>query len=169
METEVKLEVADLAPIRDKLHVLGAVFRSAEDETNVYVDRDGALAARGESLRVRQDQRVRLTWKGPTDFQNGIVNRAEIEIDVSSFADALAILSRLGFEPSDRVAKRRETWRLRDVEITLDTLSFGTFVELEGKAAAIREVAAALGLDPGKGIRSAYRKLQRERRSADGV
>jgi len=164
METEVKIEVADLEPIRRKLQALGARCLGAVDEENVYLDRNDELAARDQSLRLRRDERVRLTWKGATTFQDGVVSRPEVEVAVSDFADTLEILKQLGFIPSDRLIKRRETWHLQDVEITLDTLAFGTFVELEGSAEAIARVAAVLGLDLRRGLPSSYRKLQRERR-----
>jgi predicted adenylyl cyclase CyaB len=165
VETEVKIEVSDLEPIRERLRALGAIQLGAVDEDNVYLDHEGELAARDQSLRLRHDGQVHLTWKGASDFRDGIVVRPEVEVTVSSFADALEILEKLGFHPSDRLIKRRETWRLRDVEVDLDTLAFGRFVELEGEAPKVGAVAAELGLDPRQGLRSSYRTLQRERRS----
>jgi len=169
METEVKSEVSDLAPIRDRLYALGARHLSTVEEENAYFDRDGELEARGQSLRLRQDQRVRLTWKGPSDFRDGVVVRPEVEVTVSSFADAMEILDRLGFRPTERLEKHRETWRLRDVELALDSLSFGYFVELEGERASIEAVARELGLDVRQGIGVSYRKLRRQRRSTGSV
>ncbi len=139
------------------------------DEENVYLDRDGELTARDESLRLRRDESIRLTWKGASHFHEGILSRPEIEVSISSFADALQILERLGFREIDRLAKRRETWQLQDIQVTLDTTAFGQFVELEGDAASIATVARALGLDVRQGLPSSYRKLQRERRPAGGV
>lgn len=169
METEVKIEVSDLASIRDRLSALGARYLSTVEEENAYFDRDGELETRGQSLRLRQDQRVRLTWKGQSDFRDGVVVRPEVEIAVSSFADAAAILDCLGFQPTERLEKHRETWRLRDVEVALDSLSFGHFVELEGERGSIEAVARELGLDVREGIGVSYRKLRRQKRSADGV
>jgi len=165
VETEVKIEVLDLEPVRERLRALGATYLSAVDEDNVYLDRAGELEARDQSLRLRQDDRVRLTWKGLTDFRGGIVVRPEVEVTVSSFSDTLEILDRLGFQMSDRLAKRRETWRLRHVLVTLDTLAFGQFVELEGGASAIAQIAGELGLELHQGLSSSYRKLARERRA----
>ncbi len=169
METEIKIEVTDLAPIRARLAALGARHLSTVDEENAYFDRDGELKARDQSLRLRRDQRVRLTWKGPSDFRDGVVARPEVEITVSSFDDAVVILERLGFRPTERLEKHRETWRLLDVEVALDSFPFGHFVELEGARASIEEAAGELGLDARQGIGISYRKLSKERQAADGV
>ena len=168
METEVKLEVSELESIRARLQALGAVLEGSVEEENIYLDHEGRLAARDESLRLRRDNGVHLTWKGPSSFEQGIVQRPEIEVTVSSFADALAILQRAGFVITDQIHKHRETWRWQDVEISLDILDFGTFIELEGPPAGIRSLAAALGLDARRGIAASYRALARERRGRPG-
>lgn len=163
MESELKIEVEDVAPVRARLVELGATKVSEVVEDNQYFDRADELSARGESLRLRQDNRVRLTWKGSSRYEEGVVERPEIEIEVSSFADAAEILTRLGFTLTDRLAKRRETWRLPDVEVAIDTLSFGTFVEIEGPAAIAQATAWQLGLDYKQGIEQSYRGLRRRR------
>ena len=43
--------------------------------------------------------------------------------------------------------KYRETFTLDGVEVVLDEMPFGEFLELEGEETAIRAVAARLGLD----------------------
>lgn len=163
METEIKLEVPSLEPIRQRLKALHAECLGTVDETNVYFDRDHELQDREQSLRLRADGRVRLTWKGPTLFQAGVVNRPEIEIIVSSFDDAAALLDSIGFREVERLEKKRETWRLSGIEIALDSLAFGDFVELEGPAEVIASTARAIGLDPRHGLAQSYRKLRRAR------
>lgn len=169
METEVKIEMADLDAIRDRLRAHGARHLSTVDEDNRYFDRNGELEALDQSLRLRKDERARLTWKGPSTFRDGIVVRPEVEVTVSSFDDLAEILGRLGFRPTERLAKHRETWTLDGVEIALDSLSFGHFVELEGDHRSIDRVARELGLDVHQGMGVSYRRLQRERRSAGSV
>ncbi|MGH7862525.1 MAG: class IV adenylate cyclase, partial [Candidatus Dormibacteraceae bacterium] len=169
VETEVKIEVAALDPIRDRLRALGARCLSVVDEDNQYFDRKGELAALDQSLRLRKDERVRLTWKGASAFRDGVVVRPEVEVTVSCFDDLAEILRHLGFRPAERLAKHRETWALGGVEIALDSLAFGHFVEIEGDRDAIDRVARGLGLDVGQGVGVSYRRLQRERRSAGSV
>lgn len=169
METEVKIEVTDLEPIRRRLRELGALALGVANEENVYFDRDGELAARNESLRLRKDDQVRLTWKGATDFRDGVVVRPEVEVAVSSFEECQEILTRLGFRARERLEKRRESWRYQGVVVALDTLAIGRFVELEGSADEVRALAGTLGLDPRRGLPRSYRQLWRERQPERSV
>ncbi len=49
--------------------------------------------------------------------------------------------------PTQSYEKYRETFQLDAVEIVLDEMPYGNFVELEGKEDGIKEVAARLALD----------------------
>jgi adenylate cyclase class 2 len=163
LETEIKIEVPDLAPIRARLGEIGATRGSAVDEDNWYFDRDGNLRDRQESLRVRRDNRNRVTWKGPGTLKKGVLTRPEIEIEVSDFEGTVELLDRLGFIPVERLAKHRETWKHGEVEVALDSLDFGSFVEMEGPAEAARAVATQLGLDLARSSGLSYRQIRRAR------
>jgi hypothetical protein len=61
-------------------------------------------------------------------------------------------------------------WRLNGVAITLDVLDFGWFVELEGPAEILLDMARSIGLDPARALRDSYsvlaRKFMRTKRPA---
>jgi adenylate cyclase class 2 len=57
------------------------------------------------------------------------------------------ILERLGFPPQQVYEKYRETFHLHGVDLVLDELPYGTFLELEGSEEAIREMTAVLDLN----------------------
>jgi len=163
MEIEIKIEVSSLDPVRRRLELLGATPLGVAEEDNLYFEQDGNLYRRGESLRLRRDRDIRLTWKGPSDFRKGVVHREEIEIHVDDLDATWALLDRLGFDVTDRLAKRRETWTVPGAVVALDELAFGSFVEIEGDANRVRELALQIELDPANGIPHSYRRLQRER------
>lgn len=70
-----------------------------------------------------------------------------------------AILQRLGFRPVQVYEKYRETYQWRAVEIVLDEMPFGRFVELEGDEPGLKTVAAALGLDWSRRLLTNYLEL----------
>ena len=150
LEVEVKFRVADLPTLRDRLLAAGAIQEhSRQFERNLRFDTpEEALRHADQLLRLRQDERVRLTFKGPTLQLEGSEAkvREEMEVTVDDFERLAAILGRLGFAPVQSYEKYRETFSLQGVEVVLDEMPFGGFVELEGDEPAIRRVAALLNL-----------------------
>lgn len=149
LEVEVKFIVADLAELRRRLLAAGGEqVRPRIFERNVRFDTPGeTLRTSLQLLRLRQDDRVRLTFKGPVDNTTSEAKvREEIEVEVADFGTMSAILQKVGFVAHQVYEKYRETFRLGEVEVVLDELPFGDFVELEGAEAAIRAAAGRLGL-----------------------
>ena len=153
LEIEVKFLVDDLRALRKHVVAAGAVLKKPRIfERNVRYDDDGdTLLAKQALLRLRQDSTVKITYKGMPNtlaaLQSEAKVREEIEIEVSDFDAADLLLQRLGFEAKQVYEKYRETFQLGDVEIVLDEMPYGNFIELEGSEAAIREAANRLGLD----------------------
>ncbi|MCI0393863.1 MAG: class IV adenylate cyclase [Chloroflexi bacterium] len=151
LEVEVKFLLPDLAAFRQRLLAAGAILHTPRTyERNVRYDNAwNGLIRKGELLRLRQDQAARLTFKGVAqqDASSEAKVRLELEIGVSDLATAAAILEHIGFEPRQVYEKYRETFTFGEVEVVLDEMPFGNFVELEGEEAAIRAAAAELELE----------------------
>jgi adenylate cyclase, class 2 len=172
LEVEVKFLVADLAVVRRRLLHVGAEIKTPRVyERNVRFDTAGEdLLTKLQLLRLRQDDRVRLTFKGPAaeDAVSEAKIREEIEVTVNDFDSMVKILERLGFHPIQIYEKYRETFHWRDVEVVLDETPFGDFVEIEGAEAGIRTAAAKLGLDWSRRVLANYLALMElARRSFD--
>lgn len=172
LEVEVKFYLEDLDEIRNRLMAVGAEPVSPRVyERNVRFDTpDQALLQRQQLLRLRQDARVRLTFKGlaAEDATSEAKVREEIEVTVDDFERMAIILRRLGFMPLQVYEKYRETYHWHGVEIVLDQMPFGHFVELEGREAGLKDVASALGLDWSKRVLANYLALMEMcRRSFD--
>lgn len=163
LEVEVKFFVERLTAVRQRLLDLGAeLHKPRVFERNVRFDTpDERLRLAGQLLRLRQDTAVRLTYKGipanPPASEAKV--REELEIAVSDFATAALICQRLGFQPLQTYEKYRETFLWNGVEIVLDEMPFGDFVELEGEESAIRETAVRLSLDWSKRLLTNYLAL----------
>jgi adenylate cyclase class 2 len=163
LEVEVKFFVPDLTVIRERLLAGGAeIVKPRIYEHNIRYDNawDGLLR-KGRLLRLRQDKIARLTYKGipPEEIQSEVKVREELEIEVSDFETTADILTRIGFEEKQVYEKYRETFQLGQVEVVLDEMPFGDFVELEGEEKYIRETADLLQLDWDKRILDNYLAL----------
>lgn len=150
LEVEVKFIVPALEELRGRLLAAGATQKRARQlERNVRYDTpQEELRHQEQLLRLRQDDRIRLTFKSAALEQPGSEAkvREELEVTVSDFERMEGILRRLGFLPCQVYEKYRETFVLHGVEVVLDEMPFGDFIELEGEEASIRAVASELDL-----------------------
>lgn len=163
-ETEIKLYVPDLAIVEARLKDDGAhLVRARLYERNVrYENAKMSLSKRGIVVRLRQDDRVRLTYKEPPKSHNGdgeIRDRYEAEVEVSDFNTMEIILGSLGYTPYMIYEKYRTTYELHGAEIVLDEMPYGNFVEIEGTAEAIRRVREVIGLGKARAFTQSYSGL----------
>lgn len=148
-EQEAKFYISNRPALEQKLLALRAELTHARVfESNLRFDLpDGSLSARRQVLRLRQDERARLTLKGPAEIGSEVSTRPEIEFEVSSFDNARALLEALGYRLSVMYEKYRTTYALGSCEVTVDEMPYGDFAEIEGPGAAtIHAVADLLGL-----------------------
>jgi adenylate cyclase class 2 len=161
VETEVKIHVPDLDMVAARLTALGAELESGRVfERNVrYENEAQAFSPQGIVLRLRQDTRVRLTYKGPGIVKSGALERFEAEVTVDDYDTMDLILRQLGFQPYIVYEKYRTTYRLGDAEIVLDEMPYGHFIEVEGPPAAIDATLEALELQDRPRIFASYLML----------
>ena len=164
LETEVKFLLPNLPTLRERLLDAGAQLHTARIyERNVRFDTpDQSLLAQDSLLRLRQDTAVRLTLKTPPTQANQsqqVKVMQELEVSLSDFDTMSQILTHLGYAPVQVYEKYRETFTLNGVEIVLDEMPYGDFIELEGDEATIRRLADRLGLDWDKRILTNYLAL----------
>ena len=147
LEIEVKFLLENPAAARTDIIDLGARSRGRVFESNHILDKPGqALFRKGALLRLRQADRTWLTYKEPPKTPDREFKvRREIEVEVSDFTETRQILTQLGFATMRIYEKWRETFTLADTHLCLDTLPYGNFLELEGRAESIRGLARKLG------------------------
>jgi len=108
-----------------------------------------------------------LTVKGPATFVGGVKVREETEVEVKDAHATLDLLTELSFRVEFSFKKHRAMWTLDGVvTVTLDTLEFGSFVELEGPLEVLPEQARSLGFDPAKALKDSYSVLARKNLAA---
>jgi len=158
-EIEVKFYLRNLPTLGRRIVEAGGILTQPRvKETNLRFDLpDGSLTADRRVLRLRQDTRNRLTYKGPSAFGAAVNIRQEIETAVADFAATRRILEALGYQVSICYEKWRTSYQLSDVEIVLDELPYGNFCEIEGPdASTIQSIAERLRLDWSSRITDSY-------------
>ncbi len=161
-ETEIKLLVTDLHAMEKRLQENGAQLKKPRVyERNLRFDnQDGTFVKQGLVLRLRQDDRIRLTYKSAGEVVgDNIISRFEAEVEVSDFDTMRVILEHLGYAPAMVYEKYRTTYELNGAEIVLDEMPYGNFVEIEGEADVIRTLIPQLGLEDKPRFSASYARL----------
>jgi predicted adenylyl cyclase CyaB len=167
IESELKFRVSgrgDHAKLRSQLVKRGAHLTGRYKEENFRFNGPGK-STRNTTLRLRVfdgGPRGVLTAKGPAKFDGGVKIREETEVDVTDAHATLDLLQQLGFRVGWTYPKRRTVYMLDGVAVTLDILDFGWFVELEGPAEVLPEMARSLGLDLARALRDSYSVMARK-------
>jgi adenylate cyclase class 2 len=71
----------------------------------------------------------------------------------------LSVLSILGYSPILRYERWRETFSWGSAEVVIDELPFGWFMEIEGEAKEIQNIAQMLGLNMADGLTLSYVRI----------
>ena len=172
IETEKKYRLSPkrLDEITDRLIELKAEFRKEVFEVN-YQHRGGEMDERGATLRLRKigDFTV-LTYKEKIKTEDGTKQRVEYETSVADVDATEKIIERLGYRLTAVYEKRRKYWQLGEVEVVLDELPFGQFMEIEGTIEDIENVEGLLGLKEIEREPRGYPRLTiKYGRTVDGV
>jgi adenylate cyclase class 2 len=149
IEKEAKFYIRSLKKVELKIIAAGGqLVQPRILETNLRYDtRNRDLLNSFQVLRLRQDSRARLTYKGPADPTSTVSTRAEYEVEISGFEGGRRILESLGYEVVTIYEKYRASYTLESCEISLDEMPFGDFIEIEGPdEACIKNISDALEL-----------------------
>ena len=149
-EIEAKFYLDHLSALEKRLQAIHAECTQERVlEINLRFDTpDNELSKGHRVLRLRRDNRVRMTYKGPADPDKSIAMRNEIEFEVSDFESGRDFLLALGYEIRVVYEKYRASYTFDQVEVSLDEMPYGNFAEIEGPdEETIRERAGQLGLD----------------------
>lgn len=149
LEKKYRLADGDFERLAKVLAEAGARFDGREFEENTIffgapMVGDGAAPI----VRIRKTgSRTLLTYKRRVESVSDVKRQIEHEIEVSDAETTASILVELGLEPRLIYEKYRDTWIFRTVEIVLDELPFGRFMEIEGSLTGIREAEIVLAIE----------------------
>lgn len=129
------------------LDEIGAEFTGEDFEENTIYQGNG-LAEKGAVLRIRKiGEKAILTFKKRIESSSDVKQQIEFETEVSSGSEIEKIIEHLGYAKVLVYEKRRLKWNFRGVEIVLDELPFGQYMEIEGDLMAISEAEMFLGAE----------------------
>ena len=147
-EIEAKFLHVTIDDVRQKLEAAGATLRAPmRDIRRVTIDTP-EMKAKNAFVRIRDEgDKTTITYK---QFDKlSVDGTKEIEVMVSDFDAAVALIAQAGLQYGSYQESRRETWQLGEVEIVIDEWSWlRPYIEIEGpEETAVKRAAAALSFD----------------------
>lgn len=170
IEKKYRLTVEQVRYIEDELSEVAADFVGEEFEENTIYG-GGVLDEIAAMIRIRRvGGKSILAFKRRFQSDSDLKHQIEHESEISDVETIAAILAELKLGPRVIYEKRRKTWKFKDVEIVLDELPFGLFMEIEGSITQIAEAEMILGIENFEVERETYPRLAtRLGVDADGV
>jgi len=147
IEKKYLIDKKKLVELTAKLEELGAAFSYETFEEN-YLHRGGLLDMRPATLRLRKTKSKNLlTYKEKLSTESSFKQQIEFETEVSNVDAMENIIGMLGYKLAAVYEKHRKAWKLGGVEVVLDELPFGYYMEIEGDKEDILKVEKLLGAD----------------------
>lgn len=147
IEKKYKLDKKQREMVVARLKDEGAAFVGEVFEEN-FLHKGGELKEKAAVLRLRKiaDTTI-LTYKEKVREEMDIKHRLEYETKVSDMVATENIIRSLGFILNVIYEKRRKTWQFGEVEVVLDELPFGLYMEIEGTEDAIEKAEKKLAIE----------------------
>ncbi|HUR97829.1 MAG TPA: class IV adenylate cyclase [Pyrinomonadaceae bacterium] len=145
IEKKYRLSSERRSAVAASLGEIGATYTGEDREENTIYG--GGALGNDAIVRIRKTQdRSVLTFKRRLENQDDVKQQVEYETEISDAEAAAKMLAELDLQVRLVYEKKRKTWQFRDVEIVLDELPFGLFMEIEGSIAGIKEAETLLGI-----------------------
>ena len=168
IEKKYRLTKAQAEQLQRRLHEVGAYLRGKEFEENTIYAGHG-LDPQRQVLRLRRmGNRAILTYKERFTSASAIKHQREDETGVEDAETLAAILDALGYRPSLIYEKHRASWEVANVELVIDELPFGLYMEIEGEDQAIIEAEQLLNLTEAEAEHATYPDLAQQHGSRKG-
>lgn len=147
IQKQVKYKIENFDALSKKLIQLEAVFIGGFFEKTIRYDTvDHYLFDHGIFIRTKSGLRNVLTLKEKTrKNDNTLLERYATEIEIDDIEKMEYILSRIGLTNKIIMEKYRLYFRWNHIEISIDELPFGIYLEIKGDDKEIRNLSKQLG------------------------
>jgi len=177
-EIEIKIQIEDkneIKEIQKKLKSLNGISAPKIFQRTFRLDTPSFdLEQKGIFLRTRKEGenavmtvKIKFLKTNNTNY----FQRKEFEISIDSAENGAELLRNLGFSKQKIFEKYRELWTFekKEVQVTIDNLPFGDFIEIEGSKKEIEEMIKSLGMINKKRIINTYWDLFDEWKKKKGI
>lgn len=137
ISNEIKFKVENVNSFINLLREKSIVLIGGYKEKTIrYDNKDSSLEREGKFIRVRSGIKNVISIKEKLNNNNdndNFLKRNDIEVEVSDIKKIQYILEQIGLHETFTMEKYRLKWKYNDeVELNLDELPFGVFLEIHG-------------------------------------
>ncbi len=170
-ETEVKFKLGDEKSLVNNITEMGFVKVKEVFETNLIFDmKDSSYSSMGRLIRVRMtDKGNILTYKEKQGEDTVYKVRTEIETGIDDSEQMIEMLKYMGFIITFVYQKRRKYYKKDNIEITVDELPFGKYIEMESTREEIDILSKKLNLELTEISNMSYLDLYESICEEDGI
>jgi adenylate cyclase class 2 len=147
IEKKYRITEAEREEIIASLEEFGAVFEGERFEENILFGNDEMLAKKSVLRLRRTDEGSYITFKQRIESVSEAKQQIEFESRVDDADAVRSIVESIGLTAVIVYEKRRKIYKFRSVELVIDELPFGLFMEIEGSLTAIAEAEMLLGIE----------------------
>lgn len=157
-EKQVKYKINNFDYISKRLIEIEAIFIGGFMEKTIRYDNDDLkYSNNGIFIRTKSGMKNVLTLKEiPTDSSNTSFERITTEIEVDNINKIGYILEKMGLTKKFIMEKYRLFFKYDNVDILIDELPFGIYLEIKGEDNEINRVTKMLNIDEADLIKMTY-------------
>ena len=159
IEKELKFKILkkDINKFKALIKEFGGalIMQRSLEETTMYDNPSGVLKAEDARLRLRGGAVNSISYKRVLSREK-IKQEIEFESEVENLLELEKILNECGFSKKSGYQRYRTIWKIGEVKIFLDEFSFGSYVEIEGKAKEITKMAGKLNFNIEENLTGSY-------------
>ncbi len=154
-EIEVKIRLENKKETQKRLLELGCSIKGLDFQRQYRIRQESLeLFNRGIFPRVRENNTgkgtftIKVKTSKVDDSEMAYFERDEYEVEISDGKELAKMLDLLGFSDQQIMEKYRQTWNVFDsnVDIIIDSLPFGDYLEIEGGKKEIEKMLKNLDL-----------------------
>lgn len=169
-EIEIKFKILNSSQLDKIKEVLDSICDKKLDrvfEKTIRFDtKDMFLEKHNKFIRVRSGYKNSITFKKKI-VTSYFKEREETEFEIEDIEKMTKILNELGFDNNLIMEKYRQKWIVGDLEIVIDELPFGIFIEIEGEKEDITKMIEKLDLKSSESSNLTYWDIWDKLRSKD--
>ncbi len=159
-EIEIKFKIENNNDIRNKLLELDGIPQEPYKQTTYGFFANNSIE-KGIFPRIRDEHgKIIFTVKVKAKKKTDYFERKEYSMEILNIDDGVEIMKSMGYDHVRIFEKTREEWKFKEVEVVLDKLYFGTYIEIEGQKMKIEKMVKKLGLENKERINKAYLGLE---------